>query len=328
MDAKLQSPTILPPRLIPAMVGGFNAVATRIYLILPPILLDVLLWFGPHLRLKSLLSPFIQQISSLPGFNTPDYASLAGTYQEMWGVILERFNLLSLLRTYPVGIPSLMVRQSPIETPFGQPGFIEMTSVGAVLTVWLLVLLVGLVGGTFYFWQIAQAVTGEKKAFSPLLILRSILQVSILSITSLILLIIVLSPVMIFVPILALINPLAAQFGGLLMLMVIVWIIVPFLFSPHGIFVFSQNALASMWTSARMVRYSMGGTATFFLIAFLLSEGMDMLWSVPPSNSWMTAVGIAGHAFIVTGAVAASFIYYRDCLRWAQEMIQQRTKIA
>ena len=37
---------VSPPRIIPSLVEGFNAVAGRIYLIIFPILIDLILWFG------------------------------------------------------------------------------------------------------------------------------------------------------------------------------------------------------------------------------------------------------------------------------------------
>jgi hypothetical protein len=49
---------------------------------------------------------------------------------------------------------------------------------------------------------------------------------------------------------------------------------------------------------------------------------LDTLWRVPDEKSWLSLVGVAGHAFISTSLLAASFIYYRDTSRWVQRMIQ------
>ena len=38
----------------------------------------------------------------------------------------------------------------------------------------------------------------------------------------------------------------------------------------------------------------------------------------------MSLVGIAGHAFVTTGLLAASFVYYRDAMRWVQEFLQRK----
>ena len=40
-------------------------------------------------------------------------------------------------------------------------------------------------------------------------------------------------------------------------------------------------------------------------------------------DSWMTLIGIAGHAFITTSLLAASFIYYRDMQVWLQTVFEK-----
>jgi hypothetical protein len=44
----------------------------------------------------------------------------------------------------------------------------------------------------------------------------------------------------------------------------------------------------------------------------------------------MTLVGIAGHAFITTAILAASFVYYRDMNIWLQTVFEkwQKTRTA
>jgi uncharacterized membrane protein YdcZ (DUF606 family) len=101
---------------------------------------------------------------------------------------------------------------------------------------------------------------------------------------------------------------------------------IPLLFSPHGIFLYRQNAIYSMLTSVRLMRFILPGTGLFFVCLIVLSQGMDLLWQAPPTSSWMSLVGVAGHAFITTSLVAASFIYYRDAMRWVQEALNRKDK--
>lgn len=54
-----ETPETEPPRLIASFASGFNTVANNIHLLLLPLALDLLLWFGPHLRLKNLLMPLV-----------------------------------------------------------------------------------------------------------------------------------------------------------------------------------------------------------------------------------------------------------------------------
>jgi hypothetical protein len=64
-------------------------------------------------------------------------------------------------------------------------------------------------------------------------------------------------------------------------------------------------------------------TSLLLLVILVISEGLDVLWGVPLSTSWLTLVGIAGHAFISSSLLAATFIYYRDADLWVQQVLQQ-----
>jgi len=61
----------------------------------------------------------------------------------------------------------------------------------------------------------------------------------------------------------------------------------------------------------------------FLLSTIIISQGLDFLWRTPQENSWLTLIGIAGHAFISTAILATSFIYYRDVNAWLQVVTDQ-----
>jgi hypothetical protein len=63
-------------------------------------------------------------------------------------------------------------------------------------------------------------------------------------------------------------------------------------------------------------------TSLFVLAVLVTSEGLDYLWRVPPETSWLTLVGVSGHAFITSALLAASFFYYRDADLWTQETLR------
>jgi hypothetical protein len=132
---------------------------------------------------------------------------------------------------------------------------------------------------------------------------------------------------MLILTLLTLFSPLAASIALFGLVLVSFWLIVPLFFIPHGIFVRRQNALYSIFSSFRMARFTLPTSAMFVFTTFILSTGLNYLWSVPGGDSWMTLIGIAGHAFITTAMLAASFVYYRDMNRWLQaaiEKIQQK----
>jgi hypothetical protein len=115
-----------------------------------------------------------------------------------------------------------------------------------------------------------------------------------------------------------------AQCGLLLYFIFLFWLILPLLFSPHGIFVNQNKMFDSVKMSTRLTRQTMPTSALFFLMVVILSKGLDVLWLAPKDDSWLILVGIAGHGFITTGLLASSFIYYRDADRWARKVLTQK----
>src|SRR5690554_2016946 len=150
--------SIRPPHLIQSLVGGFNAVANNIALILLPVGLDLLLWFGPHLRVKTLFTPALKaMLSFMRSYSSAEMRPMLQTMEDLWTLFLERYNLLSSLNTFPVGVPSQMVGLMPVDTPAGPPPMFELTSFGQFFAGWLALTLVGFALGSLYFAFIARA---------------------------------------------------------------------------------------------------------------------------------------------------------------------------
>jgi hypothetical protein len=325
MQTRVQAVEPVPPKLIASFVTGFNTVSSHVSLILFPLVLDLFLWFGPHLGVKNLLQPFITQLSATPELNTPEMSNVLQTLKTFWTTAAEHFNFASLLRTYPVGIPSLMSSQGPLQTPIGSPIIYQVNSPFDAIFWYIAIALLGVIAGSWYFNSVARAVFPEKPNGGLTFFSWGAVQVIFLTLTLLLLLIVLSIPGLIIIPLLAFINPGFAQITLFLLLIILAWLVVPLLFSPHGIFVYRQSALVSLMTSAKVIRFSMPGSAIFFFLVLVISQGMDLLWQVPPDNSWMALVGVAGHAFITTGLLAASFVYYSDAVRWLTEVIQHNS---
>jgi hypothetical protein len=102
-----------------------------------------------------------------------------------------------------------------------------------------------------------------------------------------------------------------------------VWLLFPLVLSPHGIFLYGRKMWASVRAGYRLTRLTIWNTAALLLVILLLSVGLDLVWNLPPISSWLAIVGIVGHAFVATGLVAATFVYYRDASRWVEHVQQQ-----
>lgn len=320
-----------PPSVIASLQAGFSIVSGRIALILLPVFLDVMLWLGPRMSVGRWYEAFFNaslKVLRQNGFPAQDMA----TYTENAPLIIgyfERLNWLGWLRTLPIGIPALMLglpENTPLQTPLGLQGVIQLPSFLVIAGTVLLLTFAGWLGGGWYFRSVAGASLGEGEPAISLI--WAWLQTILLSMVWTIGLMVIVLPLLFLMGLLLAIHPLLAQAVFFILLFFLFWLVVPLFFMPHGIFVRRQNAFLSMLSSLRMSRFTLPNSSMFVLSVFLLSRGLSYLWLVPSNDSWLVLIGIAGHAFISTALLSASFVYYRNMNHWLQTVYQQLQQIS
>jgi hypothetical protein len=321
---KLESQVLpVPPNLIASLRAGFDAIANRIAIILIPLGLDLLLWLGPHLQVKTILMNYVNYLGT-SSLNTAQAGDIFSSLMDMLRSLATQYNLLSLLRTFPVGIPSLMATRLPINIPFGAPEALDLANPLVVVGMLLLLILIGLFIGSLYYLLVVQVSLNGKIDLHKIIAnwIWSAMQVFSLALALIILFVVISIPSSCIISSITLIGLPLGQFAVFVYLGVILWLAFPLLFSAHGIFVNHNNALVSVQRSMAMTKMTLSTTALFVLCVFTISEGFDILWRVPPENSWLTLIGLGGHAFITSSLLAASFIYYRDADLWTQGMLR------
>lgn len=311
---ELRNPSLPPPPpgAVNALVNGFNAIANNVGVILFPIALDVFLWLGPRLKADALLSPALDLAKEMPANEQ------AKAFMSMFSEFSSGFNLFSVLRTFPMGVFSLMNVNLALKSPLGNRLELDPVTLPASFLLILLLTFAGWVGGSLYYRSVAHVVVKEK---SPG-ILRAVFQGVLLSGLWLIFSMIMYLPVVILLVILALFNDIVKMLILLFLSVPASWLLIAVFYSGHGVFVNTQNAFVSLWRSFRLVRYSLPTVGWFSILVIVISQGMDMLWRIPPATSWMALVGIFGHAFVSTSLLAASFFYYRDMNIWIESALQ------
>lgn len=313
-----------PPGVVGSLRAGFDAIASHLPVILAPLALDLFLWLGPRLHVDRLFQPLFDELTRYArnsGFPSADLKTL----QENSAVILEQlqqFNLLSTLRTFPIGVFSLMSGSGSNQTPLGAASVIQVDSIFILLGWIALLTVVGwLFGGLFFRWVSLVVIDPSQPVdtrFGPL-----ILQTMLISVIYFIFAVMLGTPLLVVLALIMAASPLLAQ-GMLLVLgLLSMWLVVPIFFSSHGIFMRRQNAFSSIYTSLRLARFTMPTSSLFVLSVLLIAYGLNFLWNIPSSDSWMALVGILGHAFVTTSLLAASFIYYRDMQVWLQTVFEK-----
>jgi hypothetical protein len=306
-----------PPGLIASLAAGFDTTASHAGIILIPVLLDLFLWLGPHLRIEVVLKPLEAAFQSLP--TSPE----ATMTQEILRQFARNFNLLSVFRTLPVGIPSLLAGTMPLTNPFGTVVWVEFKDTMQFIGWWGMLTLAGWIGGGLYYKWISQVTQPVRSPATLTHTARAVWHTIVLSVMWILVGLAVGIPAVILLGTLALFSAGLAQFVMLLGMFFLLWMLPAIFFSAHGIFAYGQNAGASLVSSLRMMRFTLPASGLFILSAFLISQGLSLLWQVPPTNSWMTLVGIAGHAFVSSALIAASFVYYRNVNSWLQLVMEK-----
>ena len=350
-NSKQTEVAIRPPQIFRSLVGGFHAVASNAGLLLVPLALDLLLWFGPHLRVKRLFEPALLEMMTLLRRYNPPSATPQGmdinTLQKAGQEFLERYNLFGSLSTFPLGVPSQMASMMPVETPAGSPQFMEIGSGWTFLFGWLGLTLLGFILASLYFAVIARACTRFLAAANPegmadcepnapaRLLGRNgnslprfglgtlaweTLQMIALVLLLFIVVMIIMVPVLMVATLLAQLSLFVAWFLLMMVGFAVIWFLVPLVFSPHGIFMCGQSLLNAMLNSTRVVRYSLPGTGLFLTALILINQMLGSLWISAPETSWMALVGLFGHAFVSTALLAATFVYYRSGLTYVQNL--------
>ncbi len=323
-DKRTAAPGVTPPGLFSSLAKGFNCIAQNIELILFPLVFDLLLWFGPHVRLRSLIQPTVDQMSAnLSDFNQAEMSNFIQASNEMFAYIQEHFNLVTSLQTFPIGIPSLMTATLPVMNPLGGPLVFEVSSFASALVMWIGFSLIGLITGSWFFLSISGKSAAETETPDIGHIGEAALQSLLLSLFLFLFILVLIIPSSLMLYILTLISPLLAQISIMVMGLVFIWMLIPFVFSPHGIFTHQLTAVKSILVSLRLVRRYLPGTGLFILMLLLINELLNMLWRVPLETSWLTLVGILGHAFISTALISSMFFYYRAGIQWMEEIINR-----
>jgi hypothetical protein len=282
--------------------------------------LNLFLWLGPRLRMDALFNLIkadVVLIWKSGGIPAEDIQRAMTLYE----TVIPRINLFWIFHTIPIGISSLFLPQKISQTPLGNPAIWQVSA--ASLLGWMFFLtLFGWIGGGLYFRSVAWLSMANTDS-QPLSVSRAIVQTILISIFWGILSVCIGMPVFLILAIVFQFSSVIANLLVLFLSLASMWVIVPLFFWPHGVFIKQQNVITSIVSSVQMMRFTLPTSSLFVLTVFLLTFGLNFLWSIPPEDSWMTLLGIFGQSFVTTALLAGSFVYYRDMNIWLQIVIEK-----
>jgi len=102
-------------------------------------------------------------------------------------------------------------------------------------------------------------------------------------------------------------------------------VLYPLCFTGHAVALYGDSLLAAIRRSWLVSRVAMPILTTFLLLVFFLSQLLDTLWRAPLESSWLSLLGIAGHAFVSSSLMAASFTLFNDANAWVRRLSVARS---
>jgi hypothetical protein len=330
VDNPLGRTPVKPIGVLAALSAGFERVAAKPALILPPLILDLILWFGPHLTLPFLMQMVSETLSTLEAMVGTDAALVAdmAAVQLLVTSLIERYNLMSALSilpwgmpfnllvtiaSLPAGLPSVMAGRMPVLTPLGQPQIVELQGLPEVFIVWVGLTAIGLGLGAFYHRWLAQQTSPNTELASGWQAWRRMLLLfGVIYIGGFLLLLIV----GFFITIVGMLLPFIIEIVPLIILVFLFWAAVYFAFTAHGIVLYRLRVVKAMLESARIVRLNLLSTIGFLFLCFIITWFSSQIWIRPGEETWYSILALIGHAFVSTTLIAASYVFYQNRRAW------------
>jgi hypothetical protein len=240
--------------------------------------------------------------------------SSAALFEQNMSEILGTYNLFSALSTWPLGAPSLVAGSTAVSGPLGTRTTIGVHSAQTFVVVLLALAIAGLLVGSVYLSFIARHI-GKKDggvwtwagrvwvdwARIVALALGAVVAAFMVSV-----------PLFLAVELTALILASLASFVLLAGIAIGMWGLFHLFFATHGILLYGMGVRPAVTSSVAIVRKYRLSAVGMLIVAVVIGLGLTTVWSMPPSDSWMRLVAIVGNAFVNTGLMAATFVFYRE----------------
>lgn len=307
-----QGPAQRPIGVLTSLARGFDRVAARPVLILPPLALDLVLWLGPRLGIAPFVRASAQGLAAPPGADALVQQQISA-FQAIFNELAVRLNLLRSLSSLPVGIPSVMAGLMPASGPIQVGPRIELSDPVTILGLWLLIGIVGLGMGTWYHRAIAASVAPDSE---PIPLATGWLRMVMAAGLGYIGLVVGTAAILILGWAAAWILPLLGVGVSFVAFSLFFWLVVYLVFTPHGIVRYRMGLFSAMTESMLLVRWNFLPTVGFLTLVVVISWVTGMVWSLPEPVSWISSLSIAGHAFVSTMLLVSSYEFYQGRREW------------
>lgn len=308
------------PGVIDSLSEGFAQINRVLWVLLLPVVLDLVLWVAPRISAVPLVDRwlgFSRQALSEYGRTAGQGGPVDPQSLEMARRWLEESPLANLLSFLTWNLANASV---PTVVPSQRLASGQVVEVDSPLTFLALVVCLQLAGvflGCVYLGIIGQQVRDGQPDANRLARQVWRYYLSVLGFIGVVLGIVlgVSIPLSIVVGILTLVAPplAAIVYSALLVttLFVGVWMLLYLFFLVDAIVVGELGPLAAVRSSVLVVRSNLGASLGLIALILLISLGMHVIWSALARQAWGMWLAILGNAYVASGLVAASMLFYR-----------------
>ena len=307
------------PKVFASLGEGFKTLANHLYLLLFPIGLDLYFLFAPRYTVSELANETLGQALTIAQLGNQSQETINQAIVSMRSYF-EYFSLSSVLRTYPVGVPSLLAGRPIAENIFGSLPVYDLSNGGKFILAILIFSLIGLILGTLYFFWTSKAAqpSAEKKSFNA--IFNAFLNILVLTLVMVVAAFLISLPFALIFTLFNTLSPVLGLIAYFITAMVLLSVLIPLYFAPHAIVVLGQNAFQAISTSLKMIRPFYSSASIFLTFEVIIAFLTNMLWQTPADNSPLLFVGIFGHALVTTALLIASFHYFSYVIKIYEEI--------
>ena len=306
-----------PLGVIESLQQGFHFLNRHLWLLLPPVLLDLFLWLGPRVTIGPVIDRFLALYEASPSELPADFTQNMEVSLDILRQIGGSVSLLSLLAGLLTRIPSLLSRldyQSQLE-PVGKVIVLDDVQTAALLV--LILIPLGILIGSFWLTQTAFAL--QNRAWLSLAFLRRwgwvwlnlnlYLLVLMLAGIGLGFLMLLVALTMLFLGNLGMI---VYTLTWILVIGFVIWLSIGLYFVVYGIALDGVNLARAAWRSLNVVGRNAVSTLGLLMLVLLLTEGFARIWAGLSDQAWGVALSILGNAYLGVGIVAAGFLFYQS----------------
>ena len=327
-------------RIIETLSAGFEAIARRPWILLVPILLDLLFWLGPQVSIQPLIERGLEGMLSLAQPDNPAWTEAWELWEDMdveriWREFGQRFNLLTIMSSLNVlsflslgllDLPSLTASNGLLgNLPTGPASVIQVDNGWLLLGALVVLMLVGLLLSVIYQGLIAQQVREEQ--INPRYLARRLgrywLHVMTLALAVAMILALIMGPVALVLLIAGALSPFLVQTLTLIGSALAFWFALYIMFIPHGILLGEEPPLRAWWTSMNIVHKNFWLVLFLLILIRLIRSGLGLVWPMFTGTIPGTLFAIAANAFVGAGLAAAGLVFFRDCYAdWREHLAQ------